>query len=374
MPKAPYKVLFVTNRHWTAPSAKVRVFQYKDLFEIDTGWQAECVDIASQGLDRIINTVNAFPLPGVKRVFTQLVHKLMRIHNKWIQHNILNKAKTSNLVYLLKVMDLSLYHSLKRCRETKLCFDFVDGLWLPVHRKLCEPHPTTLHSILELVDAVICENKYTAEYAHKHCPNVHIIPDATPVEKFEVVRGRKSAPKQRIVIGWIGSPWTIRPLICLLDTLDRLAKQGLNVELRVLGGRGESFASLESLPFHAIPVYDEELMLEEVARFDIGLFPISPNVDGLTRGIGKALIYMAAGAAVVATKYGEITNVINDGINGILVAQNSDWSAQLTKVITNEGFRLALAKAGLATVEKSFARNVVHKQLIATFNNIVDAA
>jgi glycosyltransferase involved in cell wall biosynthesis len=365
------RVLFVLNRGWTRPSNHVRALQYRELFDADSKWDAEFIDLCSARFENLISRAQALCFPLVWKLLSKILWKFYSYWSRYRQKEILKKASNCDLVYFLKLNDLNLLKNIKSIKKVRLCMDFVDGLWLPLHRNSFGGEALKLEELLGIVDAVICENNYTASYAKNYCKSLYIVPDAPPLDKFNESRKTIVPKSKKVVVGWVGSPETARPLICLLDDLDKLAAEGLDFELRVLGCPAALFSNLEFLPCHVIHYYNEMQMIEELLKFDIGLFPLSCNQDALTRGVGKALVYMSAGVVVVAQKRGEVVDLIDHGQNGFLAETNADWMDKVKDLVGNSNLRNSLSKKGYETIKTRFDKKLVFQQLCNSFDKIV---
>jgi len=94
----------------------------------------------------------------------------------------------------------------------------------------------------------------------------------------------------------------------------------------------------------------QENVVPYVKLFDI--FVLSSKMEGLGSSILEA---KAMGLPVIATKAGGIPEIINDGIDGILVEpQNSESLAQaIIRLIENKNERLTLGKNAMESVKEN---------------------
>ncbi len=186
-------------------------------------------------------------------------------------------ARSADIAYLLKISFLELVKALK-ATAAKVVFDLSDALWTDFHRQ----HGWhDLDEILSAVDAVISDNPYVARYGEKFCKLVHIVPTATHVEKFAAhLASRPEKQGNTVVVGWIGSQgtavWIEPPQRGTRSTCRTARKPGdPHRRRRPLGS-----ARFSSPRITIVPEYDEQRMIEEVAAFDIGIFP--PPLDWRT--------------------------------------------------------------------------------------------
>jgi glycosyltransferase involved in cell wall biosynthesis len=187
---------------------------------------------------------------------------------------------------------------------------------------------------------VTTQNEYLAEYARGWNPRVEVLPTPVDTEQRSPRAARKDGP---IVIGWVGSE-TTAPYLHLLDDVLSLVSSESGAILRVIGGHYVNLrvARLESREFD---LSREQLDLE---GFDIGILP-EPD-DPWTRGKGgyKALLYMAAGLPVVASRVGVNPEIVLDGETGYCVNTTEEWIDALRRLITDPELRKQFGAAGRA--------------------------
>lgn len=93
-----------------------------------------------------------------------------------------------------------------------------------------------------------------------------------------------------------------------------------------------------------------------LAAFDI-VAAVSEN-EAFSLALGEA---MAAGCAVVATRVGGMADLVEDGVTGILIERDDEWSlvAGLSKLLTDKSYREKLGVAARASVIERFDREKV---------------
>jgi glycosyltransferase involved in cell wall biosynthesis len=154
----------------------------------------------------------------------------------------------------------------------------------------------------------------------------------------------------KFIIGWSGSYSTSKYLHLLDDVLKDLAKQ-YDFELVVMGD--EQF-QLDGVQVRAI-AWKEEYEVEVIRKFDIGLYPL-PNEEWVLGKSGlKALQYMALGVPTIATAIGTIFRIIQDGENGFLAKDNSEWKQHLISLIIDQKLRESTGRNAADTVEKNYS-------------------
>ncbi|MSM40299.1 MAG: glycosyltransferase [Geobacter sp.] len=282
---------------------------------------------------------------------------------------IIDQARSADIAYLLKVSFLEIVKALKST-TAKVVFDLSDALWTDYHRQ----HGWhDLDEILSTVDAVISDNPYVARYGEKFCKVVLIVPTATHVEKFaEYLAARPEKQEDSVVVGWIGSQGTAVGLNRLKGVLDRLAARHENLEIRIVGADRSVVPDFSSPRVTVVPEYDEQRMIEEVAAFDIGIFPPPLDLeDYVVRGALKALIYMSAGVPPVCFNAGECMDAISDGITGMLASTEKEWEEKLELLITSPQLRRTIGATARSQISSAHSLQKITDILTSTFECII---
>jgi glycosyltransferase involved in cell wall biosynthesis len=190
-------------------------------------------------------------------------------------------------------------------------------------------------------------------------------PNGVDVNRFhpctggEEIRRRHNIDRQ-IVIGFLGTfgPWHGAPV--LAEAATRL---DANCHLLFIGdgderpiteeklGKTKSRATFVGRITHAeVPAY--------LDACDILVAPHVPASDGsdFFGSPTKLFEYMAMEKAVVASRLGQIADVITDGENGLLVPPNDSaaLAAAIEKLANDEGLRLRLGRAARQTVMENY--------------------
>lgn len=334
------------------PSGVVRALIYRD-------------ELARQGIDARFVT-RRVPLLEKALAGRTLVSRLgVRIFGRWLPSKInaaigrlhepaiVAMARNYDIVYLVKVNSLRLVDRLKRETRARIVFDLNDSLWLPGWTWFAEGR---ISELLGKVDGVLCDNAHGVAYARRFNRDVHLVPDCPQLELFDGRRPERDPARSPVVLGWIGSPSTVFNLFAIWEPLERLFAKHSNITLRLVGvGDGKTLPPFEQIRFTARASYNQDQMIEEVGAFDIGLFPLFDVEDSRARGVLKAMIYQAGGAAAVCSRIGSVPDLITDGDNGLLATSAADWLAQLERLIADAALRRSIAARGLETLRSRYS-------------------
>lgn len=348
------RVLIVTEAGSAWPSGMVRALIYKDLF-LSRNIHVDYISRQSPLLAGLLlrhgflfhRLLNA----GLAVILGRLNSILARCREKLI----VQQARCGyDVIYLQKVGSLNLTAKLKGVGNARLVFDVNDGLWLPANSGYAKGK---IREILMLVDAVTCDNPYGLAFAKDYNANTFLIPDPSQVEIFDRYRKSVKKPQVPVILGWIGSPGTTFNLFAIWEALEKVFSRHKDILLRLIGtGYNRSLLPrFEQVRYEVVPYYSNSDMIQYVLGMNIGLFPLFDVEDSQTRGILKAAIYMSGEAAVIASPCGQVPELIQDGVNGILANSTAEWVEKLDLLISDHALRKRIAAAGLETVRRDFS-------------------
>lgn len=212
-------------------------------------------------------------------------------------------------------------------------------------------------------DRVLAPSNAVAEVAEKRCGvpqnRIVVIPNAIDPEEFpriEVFVG------PRIGAGYLGR---LDPMKSPASLIQALESSGIEeAELHYFGD-GPDRARLESLAanlpgrvfFHGAIARPQDAL----RQMDVLWLP------SWVEGFGLVLIEaMASGVPVVACNGGGVTDIVQDGFNGLLASEPMGdyrrFAASISELRDNPALRQQLIENGLRTVREKFTWNVVLPQ------------
>jgi glycosyltransferase involved in cell wall biosynthesis len=225
-------------------------------------------------------------------------------------------------------------------------------------------------SIIAMSDQTIAGNEYLASYARDRTSNVRVIPTCVDTTLFKP--GSRSTPFRRDtpVVGWIGSHSTtkyLRGLLPILAQVNRLHP----FSLYVAGTDGAVAAD-------GMTVQSSRWALDrEVADFqrcDVGVYPLWDDRWSLGKCGFKAIQFMACGVPVVAAAVGVNCEIIEDGVNGFLAADEREWTEKLSTLLTDGELRASMGAAARRTIEERYSLAVNAPRFIAALSEAADSA
>lgn len=304
----------------------------------------QCVSLARlrHKPSRLVKSLSVIGL-GVLIV---LLQRIISLINEW---RIVYLAREYDVIYLSTVSSFRFVQRLRKKTKARLVLDFGDALWLFRKR---------FNDLLALVDTVTTDNEYTASYARQFNNNCTVVPDSPQIEIFDNMRSTVNDRNDNLVIlGWVGSPSSVSNLYLIVEPLEHLFSKHPNLHLRLVGvGFNRNLLSrFNKIKYSFLPYYTQSEMVEEVLKMDIGLFPLYNTEASIARGVHKAAVYMSGEAAVVCSPIGQCTDLIKDGVNGMLANSSAEWEEKLELLVTNPNLRKQIAKSGLEIVRRDFS-------------------
>jgi glycosyltransferase involved in cell wall biosynthesis len=195
--------------------------------------------------------------------------------------------------------------------------------------------------------AVVCGNDYLADYARKaNSALVRVIPTVIDMERFSPAERNGSGD---IVIGWIGSPFTLKYLRPLLPVFNALAER-YPLRLHIVGGgTGIGFKNECVIP------WTEAEEVEQIRQFDIGIMPLEDSPWEKGKCGYKLIQYMACGLPVVGSPVGINKEIILEGRNGFQADGTDRWTVALGHLLGNPRLRGEMGMAGRKIAEERYS-------------------
>jgi len=182
------------------------------------------------------------------------------------------------------------------------------------------------------------------------------IPSTVPVAKYPV---RIHAARSTVLIGWIGTPVTVRSLDTLREILPTLASR-IKFQLHVVGAQWQC----EGVDV-VCSSWSEETEAEMVASFDIGIMPLVDRDWERAKCGYKLIQYMAAGVVPLGSRVGENNIIIQEGINGFLADTPAEWLAKLELLCRDQLLRATIGararEKALKEYDISCSANAMHE-------------
>ncbi len=238
---------------------------------------------------------------------------------------------------------------------------------------------------LRLAERVITVSKILKDHfvqAGVNPRKIHVVPNGVNVEAFHPhVDGRvlrqQLGFEDAVVIGFVGSFHYWHGVEQLEDFVKHLAQKYQSVRFLFVGSgplKDECEAAMKQnglqarvhfagyVPYEQVPQY--------LAAMDIALAPY-PQMDLFYFSPLKLFEYMAAGKAVVASRVGQIAELVEDGENGLLFAPGNfeELLAKTSQLVEESDLRARLARNARATILKQYTWQKNAEQILNIINS-----
>ena len=208
---------------------------------------------------------------------------------------------------------------------------------------------------------------------------IRVVPYGVDVEKFDSVlsreeaRGKLGLPGDRFLVGTVGRLEEQKGQKYLIDAAGRLSRDGRKVTLLIVGsGREEDRlrdqAVREGIGDAVLFLGTRRDLPELFRAMDLFAFP------SLWEGFPIALLSaMAAGLPVIVTPVGGVPEVVEDGINGLVVPAGDPvalaeaiWKAHENPVGTS-----GLGTAAAATIRDRYSHRTTARRIMEIYEQVL---
>lgn len=354
------KVLVLPRYVPRGASSRLRIQQYLPALA-ELGWRAKASPLLD---DAYLAAIYAGREPAVWRLALLYMRRLLvllgawRYDRIWLEKELWPWAPGWLEAILLRLLppavidyDDALFHNYDQ-HPRAICRTLFAG---------------KIATVMRSAGVVVAGSRYVLDYAKAAgARRIEYVPTVVDLARYAVPPA--GAPKSACVVGWIGTPFTVKYLELITPVLSALARQGHALELRVIGAAAPSIpgVTVQSRPWSA----DREA--EEIAAFDVGVMPLEDSQWERGKCAYKLIQYMACGVPVVASPVGMNAEVVGEGAQqaGFLAADTPAWIAALTQLLQAPELRRRLGAQGRARVAAAYSLQVTAPRLAAIFNAV----
>lgn len=210
--------------------------------------------------------------------------------------------------------------------------------------------------------SVICGNGYLEAYGRRAgAASVKVIP--TVIDPYRY-RARGAGGDNPPIIGWIGSPSSLKYVQRLKPVLERLAARHA-VELHLVGaGKGIGLEREKVLP------WSEAAEAGLIAAFDIGIMPLEDSPWEKGKCGYKLIQYMGCSLPVIGSPVGVNESIILEGINGFKPSDDDGWERALECLLGDGALRREMGARGREIVLDAYSLNHASAMWIEELNRI----
>jgi glycosyltransferase involved in cell wall biosynthesis len=243
---------------------------------------------------------------------------------------------------------------------------------------------------LSVADCVVCVSDVGRQHlveewgisAHK----IVVFPNAVNVEKFKAnaewrtkIRSQLGLETNPLII-FVGNFFHWHDVVTLLDAFALLVVSHPDARL-VLVGDGEQRQAMmqktDELGLSAMVQFTGAVPHAEVPHYiaaaDIAVVPYPPMQQKMWLSPLKLFEYMASGKAIVASSIGQLTDVIQDGENGLLVPPGDVFALAeaLKKLIGDAGLNSKLSAQAREDAERKYSWESYLSRLESVFDAVI---
>lgn len=272
------------------------------------------------------------------------------LHEFWKRVGQIWSAGAYEVVFLQKAV-MSAYVAFMprylRMRARRLVYDIDDAVnlepphALPFPWRLIED-PGQINKLFARAEVVLAGNRWLASAAEAAGGRAEVFPTVIDTERFVPASGGAEG----FVVGWMGSPSTGDHLELVADILGGLS----DAQVRLVGVDAER-VTVADAEYHPWSLDTE---VAELQQFAVGLMPLPKTEWSRGKCALKALQYMACGVPCVATPFGAVRDIIEDGVNGLFADTPDEWRDAIERLRDVE-LRRRLGAAARQTVEERYS-------------------
>jgi glycosyltransferase involved in cell wall biosynthesis len=243
------------------------------------------------------------------------------------------------------------------------------------HRALAAPELAEgiATQVFSAASVVICVSQGVADYVKGYpgAKNVHVLPNGVNVSRFlEVAKPRKAT--NIFTIGFVGTlkPW--HGVDILLESFRQFHRRYPKSRLLLVGDGPEREALEQRVRERKLDTavtftgaVSPELIPSYLKQMDTAVAPY-PDLKEFYFSPLKILEYMAAGVPVVASRVGQIPDLIEHGVTGLLCPPGDadKLTMLLTDIFHQPVFARRLARAAREKVEREHSWDVVVSKML----------
>ncbi len=204
--------------------------------------------------------------------------------------------------------------------------------------------------VLERASLVLAGNRWLEEYARRYTDRVRFFPTVVDTDRVSVAAASERATP---VVGWMGTPETVRYLDALAPALEEVARR-TPISLFVVGAPAPEMAGVS---VRARP-WSEREEVADLHQMDIGVMPLADDMWSRGKCSLKLLQYMGAGLASVASPQGSAPEIVTPGRDAFLATDATAWRDRLVELATSPALRRTMGAHARERVESAYSLRV----------------
>jgi glycosyltransferase involved in cell wall biosynthesis len=216
-------------------------------------------------------------------------------------------------------------------------------------------------------DRIICGNPHLAEIYRQWNRDVVVLPTAVDTERY--CPRAIGAPRDAVVLGWIGTSANLRYLHDIEPALLAVMEQYPHVKLHVVCDKPPQMRDIPPERLQFTP-WSAAIEVTAIQTFSIGLMPLEDSDWARGKCSYKMLQYMACGLPVVVSPVGMNADVLKLGDIGYGAATLAQWVDVLVDLVSNDAARLLIGLNGRQIVVKEFSVSALAPRLAVCLSSV----
>lgn len=345
-----------------SPSQRFRLEQWAPRLARDHSIDLEFLPFESPELSAIINK------PG------RLGRKAALVFRDFLRRTgVFQRARAADAIIIHREASLigpAIYERLLAMTGKPIIYDFDDSIWSPA-QAMDNGLFSRLHffgktkTICRLANVVTPGNEFLAAYARRFNRNVSIIPTSIELNEYPLIR--ETEPDSPFTVCWTGSTSTLAHFEYARGVLEELARRIPLIVKVICNTPPKAPIAGAETRFVEWRADDEA---QEVGACHAGIMPLPDNEATRGKCGLKALQYMATGRPVVVSPVGMNIDLIRDGENGFLAADDGVFLAALQALAASQNLRDRIGARARATIEKSYSAEAVSRSFAKVVRSV----
>ncbi len=264
------------------------------------------------------------------------------------------------------ILEVNAPHYIEREMYYKIQYD------KSVHLSLMKKIEIVSWKSVDALYVVSNELKEMIEHEVGSCnPIIEVIPNGS--DQINIVDVKVNC--DIVKIGYSGSFHKWHGVELLVEVARKILKESDRIEFYLIGD-GENKKAIENIVNNDSLLKDkikftgyltQKEVLDIMVTMDILVAPYL-NMEKFYFSPIKIMEYMACGRAIIASRVGQISQIIQDGVDGVLIPPGSrdDLVIAIKTLVTNPEYRLSLGRMALEKSKEHTWETVASKILLLT--------
>jgi glycosyltransferase involved in cell wall biosynthesis len=219
---------------------------------------------------------------------------------------------------------------------------------------------------------IVC-NDYNKQKAQAMGVNkISVLPTVVDADKYTPADAKAQGHhKDSIIIGWVGSPTTIRSLDLIKQSLSNIAKEH-DIIVYIIGAN-TCIDGVKTVCIDWQSGWSEAQEIELTKKIDIGIMPLEDAPYQRGKGGFKLIKYMACAKPIIASPVGINVQIVDHGVNGYLAASADQWQSHLLTLIKDRQLCQKMGDAGRQKMLAQYSYQVICPKLCTIIQQEIDA-